>query len=107
MPLVIVSVSPQTRASLAVHFGLTAAQTLRRLITFFKTQGVDHVFDTSFSREFSLLESMGEFVARHKSGGPLPVLASACPGWICYAEKTHGEKARWLVIRRHNTPSVR
>jgi len=20
----------------------------------------------------------------------LPMLASACPGWICYAEKTHG-----------------
>lgn len=24
-------------------------------------------------------------------GGPLPMLASACPGWVCYAEKTHGE----------------
>lgn len=22
--------------------------------------------------------------------GPLPMLASACPGWVCYAEKTHG-----------------
>jgi len=21
---------------------------------------------------------------------PLPMLASACPGWVCYAEKTHG-----------------
>ena len=25
------------------------------------------------------------------SPGPLPMLASACPGWVCYAEKTHGE----------------
>ncbi|PSC72354.1 cytosolic Fe-S cluster assembly factor narfl [Micractinium conductrix] len=23
--------------------------------------------------------------------GPVPMLASACPGWVCYAEKTHGE----------------
>jgi hypothetical protein len=23
--------------------------------------------------------------------GPLPMLASACPGWVCYAEKTHGD----------------
>ncbi|KAL4424954.1 hypothetical protein ABPG77_009683 [Micractinium sp. CCAP 211/92] len=23
--------------------------------------------------------------------GGLPMLASACPGWVCYAEKTHGE----------------
>ena len=22
---------------------------------------------------------------------PLPMLASACPGWVCYAEKTHGD----------------
>ncbi|KAI3438965.1 hypothetical protein D9Q98_001379 [Chlorella vulgaris] len=25
------------------------------------------------------------------SPGPLPMLASACPGWVCYAEKTHGD----------------
>lgn len=23
--------------------------------------------------------------------GQLPMLASACPGWVCYAEKTHAE----------------
>jgi hypothetical protein len=25
------------------------------------------------------------------SGQGLPMLASACPGWVCYAEKTHGD----------------
>ena len=25
-----------------------------------------------------------------QEAGPLPMLASACPGWVCYAEKTHG-----------------
>ncbi|ODQ54701.1 iron hydrogenase [Saitoella complicata NRRL Y-17804] len=25
------------------------------------------------------------------SNSTLPLIASACPGWICYAEKTHGE----------------
>ncbi|KAG2444101.1 hypothetical protein HYH02_009043 [Chlamydomonas schloesseri] len=24
--------------------------------------------------------------------GPLPMMASSCPGWVCYAEKTHGAK---------------
>jgi iron only hydrogenase large subunit-like protein len=98
---VVISISPQTRASLAVHYGLNAAQTLRRLITLFKSLGADYVFDTSFSREFTLLESMGEFIARHKSGGALPVLASACPGWICYAEKTHGIGSHLLRWRTH------
>lgn len=25
--------------------------------------------------------------------GHLPILASECPGWVCYAEKTIGEEA--------------
>ncbi|KDN52612.1 iron hydrogenase [Tilletiaria anomala UBC 951] len=36
----------------------------------------------------SRLSSVGNVVEPHKG---LPMLASACPGWICYAEKTHGE----------------
>ncbi|NXM60227.1 NARFL factor, partial [Illadopsis cleaveri] len=55
---------------------------------------VHYVFDTTFSRNFSLLESQREFVRRfHQQAEDkkaLPMLASACPGWICYAEKTHG-----------------
>ncbi len=27
----------------------------------------------------------------------LPMLASACPGWICYAEKTHGELLPYIA----------
>nr|XP_060627547.1 cytosolic Fe-S cluster assembly factor narfl-like [Anolis sagrei ordinatus] len=56
--------------------------------------GVDFVFDTTFSRNFSLIESQREFVQRFRrrseDKGALPMLAAACPGWICYAEKTHG-----------------
>jgi iron only hydrogenase large subunit-like protein len=62
------------------------------------TSGVSHVFDTTASRDFSLLESCEEFVQRYRAAAaagasdapPLPVLTSACPGWVCYAEKTHG-----------------
>lgn len=49
------------------------------------------VIDSSFSRDFSLLESVEEFISRYKLAdkkNPLPIIASACPGWICYAEKT-------------------
>ncbi|XP_048870804.1 cytosolic Fe-S cluster assembly factor narfl isoform X1 [Brienomyrus brachyistius] len=93
--VVVVSVSPQSRASLAARFGLSSCDTGRRLTAFFKKLGVHHVFDTGFSRAFSLLESQREFVERfhRKEQDPkaLPMLASACPGWICYAEKTHGD----------------
>ncbi|KAF0032655.1 hypothetical protein F2P81_014945 [Scophthalmus maximus] len=93
--VVVVSVSPQSRASLAAHFNLSSSEAGRRLTSFFKGIGVHHVFDTSFSRTFSLLESQREFVARlqkkEQDCKALPMLTSACPGWICYAEKTHGE----------------
>ena len=55
---------------------------------------MDHVFDTSFSRDFSLQESAREFIHRYQlaTNGHycLPLLSGVCPGWICYAEKTHG-----------------
>ncbi|XP_069762903.1 cytosolic Fe-S cluster assembly factor narfl isoform X1 [Narcine bancroftii] len=92
--MVVVSISPQSRASIAARFNLPITDTAQRLTTFFKNLGVDYVFDTTFSRNFSLIESQREFVQRfrqHKDDNKvLPMLASACPGWICYAEKTHG-----------------
>jgi iron only hydrogenase large subunit-like protein len=43
----------------------------------------------------SLLETRNEFVQRSSKKGKekaaLPVLASACPGWVCYAEKAQGD----------------
>ncbi|XP_017895927.1 PREDICTED: cytosolic Fe-S cluster assembly factor NARFL isoform X2 [Capra hircus] len=92
--LVVISVSPQSRASLAVRFQLNPTDTARKLTAFFKKIGAHYVFDTAFSRNFSLLESQREFVRRFRGQAnpeqALPVLTSACPGWICYAEKTHG-----------------
>ncbi|KAM4025216.1 cytosolic iron-sulfur assembly component 3 [Anomaloglossus baeobatrachus] len=92
--LVVVSISPQSRASLATKFNLNIQETAQKLTAFFKQLGVHYVFDTSFSRNFSLLESQREFIQRYKrrqeEKTALPMLSSACPGWICYAEKTHG-----------------
>ncbi|KAM9584064.1 cytosolic iron-sulfur assembly component 3 isoform 3-T3 [Trichechus inunguis] len=91
--LVVASVSPQSVASLAARFQLNPTDTARKLTSFFKKIGVHYVFDTAFSRNFSLIESQREFVQRFRSQADsrqaLPVLASTCPGWICYAEKTH------------------
>lgn len=90
--VVVVSISPQSRASIAVHFESSAEETASKLTSFFKTLGVHYIFDTTFSRDFALIESAHEFVRRFKSAAKsdLPMLTSACPGWICYAEKTHG-----------------
>ncbi|KAI5077738.1 hypothetical protein GOP47_0007562 [Adiantum capillus-veneris] len=88
---VIVSISPQSRASLACYYGITPLQALKKLTTFFKSLGVKAVFDTSCSRDMSLIESCEEFIKMYKAQGKtncFPLLASSCPGWVCYAEKT-------------------
>jgi iron only hydrogenase large subunit-like protein len=103
--VIIISISPQSRASIANYYKISNIKAHKKLITLFKKLGVDYIFDTSFSREFSLMESASEFIHRYKqtkqlkenslnnknSSNILPMLASACPGWICYAEKTHGD----------------
>ncbi len=71
--------------------------------------GFAYAFDTNFARHLALKEHVDEFLERKDqaqklqfvNGGagtapqteslPLPMLASACPGWICYAEKAHSE----------------
>ncbi|KAJ0808746.1 putative Iron hydrogenase, small subunit, Iron hydrogenase, large subunit [Helianthus annuus] len=95
---VIVSLSPQSRASIAVHYGLSPVQVFRKLTTLFKSLGVNAIYDTSCSKDLSLIESCNEFISRYKqsrlddkeSKSFLPMISSACPGWICYAEKTLG-----------------
>ncbi|CAH2078885.1 unnamed protein product [Thlaspi arvense] len=96
---VVMSISQQSRASLAVHYDISPLQVFKKLTTFLKSLGVKAVFDTSCSRDLVLIEACNEFVNRYKQANsedgenpksPLPVISSACPGWICYAEKQLG-----------------
>ncbi|KAK7053276.1 Cytosolic Fe-S cluster assembly factor nar1 [Paramarasmius palmivorus] len=107
----VISIAPQTLASLAASISfhsstpVTPRQILRRLRVFCKdVLGFDYVFDTTFARHMALKEHVQEFLERkerHRQRQPgcdpasdppqLPMIASACPGWICYAEKTHAE----------------
>lgn len=63
-------------------------------------EGTDgHVNPTHSRRSISNdAEPPQETDARDKPNGPnkLPMLAGACPGWVCYAEKTHAEMLPFL-----------
>lgn len=93
----VLSIAPQSLASLAATLSSSSSgpvglrQVLRRVEAFcMQVLGFEHVYDTTFARHISLLEHAREFWER-KQDSKLPMLASACPGWICYAEKTHSE----------------
>ena len=88
--------SLQAIASIAVKYELEFQDAAERLSTYFRSIGVDHVFDISFARHLALYESQREFIRRFRQQKNeleehLCVLSSICPGFVCYAEKTHGE----------------
>jgi iron only hydrogenase large subunit-like protein len=116
----IISISPQTLASLSASYPTSygrhiPSRTLLRRIRHFLARSENGawsgVWDTTFARHLSLIEHVKEFRERQvrardkgkaKVGGggavavgdsslqDLPMLASACPGWICYVEKSCG-----------------
>ncbi|KAI9844406.1 MAG: Cytosolic Fe-S cluster assembly factor nar1 [Sclerophora amabilis] len=112
----IASVSPQTRASVAATYGITereAGHLIEQLLSGPQgiKQGGDNqsgftwVVDTNVAREACLVlgaeevidtpsEGIGAKILRKGDNASLvdskkPILTSACPGWVCYAEKTH------------------
>ncbi|KAF2463330.1 iron hydrogenase [Lindgomyces ingoldianus] len=115
--LFVASVSPHTRASLAAVFSISEAEAGNMIAQLLSgplglknggAHGSDFtwVIDTNVVREACLVAAANEVVTAlspEASSTPLtagsegaidttpkkPILTSACPGWICYAEKTH------------------
>lgn len=108
----VASVSPQVRASLAATYGISERKAGYMIDQFLRGphglraggkhgNGFTWVVDTNIIRQAVLaltaeevresLESANSTTA-DTSRFPVPkrpILSSACPGWICYAEKTH------------------
>ncbi len=86
----VVQIAPAVRAAIGEAFGLEpgrnmeheTAAALRRL-------GFDHVFDTQFSADLTIMEEASEFLERLEGKGPLPMITSCCPGWINTLEIFH------------------
>jgi iron only hydrogenase large subunit-like protein len=115
--LFVASVSPQSRASLAAVFNVSEAEAGNMIAQLLSGpsglrsgghQGSDFtwVIDTNVVREACLVAAADEVanaLGPKSSNAPTkpgsegaidtapkqPILTSACPGWICYAEKTH------------------
>lgn len=110
----IASVSPQVRASLAATYGISEREAGYMVDQFLSgpnglraggnyNSGFTWTVDTNVMRQVVLelstaevSESLENSTARsdpdpnHEFPIPKrPILSSACPGWICYAEKTH------------------
>jgi iron only hydrogenase large subunit-like protein len=113
----VASVSPQTRASLAAVLNISEVEAGNMILHLLsgpsglksggqQGNGFTWVIDTNVMREACLVAAADEVTnalspealkvsPKPGSDGAIdtipkaPILTSACPGWICYAEKTH------------------
>lgn len=85
------SVAPESLAALAAAHGLPLFGAFRRVVALFASLGASLVADTAFARDALSAAAARELCDRVRRRQPqlLPMLASECPGWVCYAEKTH------------------
>lgn len=94
--IIVFTISQQSILSLAQRYNLLIEECCRLLCGYFKSIGADFVLNSKIADDLALLESRNEFIERYRNQNAdntlkqLPMLSSSCPGWVCYAEKTHG-----------------
>ena len=106
--------STQSVLAVAKHFQLEVQETWMKLNVFMQTHLNAKVKDINEGRMLSLVLTAEELIDKSKSNNPLssihskgntkldanqlskhfansqiPMFVTACPGWVCYAEKTH------------------
>jgi NADH-quinone oxidoreductase subunit G/NADP-reducing hydrogenase subunit HndD len=85
---VVIQHAPAVSVTLAEAFGLPAGQDMAGTMTAaLRRLGFDHVFDTSFSADLTIMEEASELVHRLQHGGTLPMMTSCSPGWIKFMEE--------------------
>lgn len=108
--VVVVQTAPAVRAALGEEFGLPAGTLVTgRMVSCLRELGFDHVFDTNFAADLTIIEEgyellrrlVADAVARRAVFGPqvaalglghlpetaeLPMITSCSPGWVKYVE---------------------
>lgn len=85
---VVVQYAPAISVSLAEEFGMEPGKDINGIMNAaLRKIGFNHVFDTTFSADLTIMEESAELIQRITNKGTLPMLTSCCPGWVKYAEE--------------------
>ena len=83
----VVQVAPATRVAISEEFGMEPGTvSTGRMIHALRQLGFDHVFDTNFAADLTVMEEGTELLARVKARRDLPLFTSCCPGWVNWVE---------------------
>lgn len=85
---VVVQHAPSVSVTLGEEFGLKpGADVDGVLVAALRRLGFDHVFDTAFTADLTIMEEASELVHRITHGERLPMMTSCSPGWIKFVEE--------------------
>ena len=90
---VIVQTAPAVRVALGEEFGMKPGTIVTgKMVNALRQIGFDHVFDTDFAADLTIMEEGTELLdrlTRHLAGDKtvkLPILTSCCPAWVNFFE---------------------
>ena len=85
--ITVVQVAPAIRSAWGEGVGLAREQaTQGRMVSALRALGFDHVYDTDFAADLTIMEEANEFIEWVKEGKPRPMFTSCCPGWVRFAK---------------------
>jgi len=89
----VVQTAPAVRAALGEACGMEPGQSVTgKMAAALRTLGFDHVFDTDFAADLTIMEEGSEFLDRLQKfldgdkSVKLPIMTSCCPGWVKFFE---------------------
>ncbi|NLW87789.1 MAG: 4Fe-4S binding protein, partial [Planctomycetes bacterium] len=84
---VVAQIAPAVRVAIGEHFGLEPGRVMTgQVVAALKAIGFDHVYDTSFTADMTVIEEATEFLNRLGQGKQLPQFTSCCPAWVRFVE---------------------
>jgi len=88
--IVIASTSPAIRVALGEMFRLAPGTNVEgKIVGALKKLGVNHVLDTTFAADLTVMEETAELLTRleeNSAKSPLPMFTSCCPSWVRFAK---------------------
>ncbi len=89
---VVAQIAPAVRVAVGEAFGLPRGENVMgKIVAALHRMGVDHVFDTSYTADLTIMEETAEFLERVKEGKNLPLMTSCCPAWVKFVDNEFPE----------------
>ncbi len=84
--------APSVRATIGEAFDLPVGTNAEgKMVAAIRRLGPDAVFNMDVTADLTIMEEASELINRIKTGKPMPMFTSCCPGWIKFVEQKYPE----------------